>query len=74
MGGGDCGEIFFPLLASFGPLGAGFDAHTMARQLVWTMHRNPIYLYFYDPLQVINFNFLNMQVCHIISCHVIFLH
>jgi hypothetical protein len=31
-----------------------------------------VYLYFYDPLQVINFNSLNMQVCHIISCHVIF--
>jgi hypothetical protein len=33
---------------------------------------NHIYLYFYDPLQIINFNYLNMQICHIISCHVIF--
>jgi hypothetical protein len=29
--------------------------------------RNHIYLYFYDPLQVINFNYLNMQICHITS-------
>jgi hypothetical protein len=35
---------------------------------------HPIYLYFYDPLQFINFNSLNMQVWHIISCHVIFLY
>jgi hypothetical protein len=34
--------------------------------------RNIIYLYFYDLLQVINFNSFNMQVCHIISCYVIF--
>jgi hypothetical protein len=31
---------------------------------------NPIYLYFYYPLQVINFNYLNMQVGQIISSHV----
>jgi hypothetical protein len=36
--------------------------------------RHPIYLYCYDPLQVINFYSLNMQVCYIILCHIIFLH
>jgi hypothetical protein len=38
------------------------------------LKNNTIYLYFYNPLQVIDFNFLNMQVCHIISCHVILFH
>jgi hypothetical protein len=35
---------------------------------------HPIYLYFYDPIQIINFNSLNMQVCHIILSHVIFIY
>jgi hypothetical protein len=30
-----------------------------------------IYLYFYNPLQIINFNSLNMQVWYIISSHVV---
>ncbi len=34
---------------------------------------NQLYLYFYDPLQIINFNSLNIQQCHIILFHVIFL-
>jgi hypothetical protein len=36
--------------------------------------KNNSYLYFYNTLQVINFNSLNIQVCHIILYHVIFLH
>jgi hypothetical protein len=42
--------------------------------LQYHVRLSTIYLYFYDPLQVINFNSLNMQICHIMSCHVIFLH
>jgi hypothetical protein len=34
---------------------------------------NPIYLYFTDSLKGINFNSLNIQLCHIISCHIILL-
>jgi hypothetical protein len=33
------------------------------------INKNLIYLYFYDPLQVINFNSLNMQECHVIFLH-----
>jgi hypothetical protein len=33
-----------------------------------------VYLYFYDPQQVINFNSLKMHVCRIISSIIIFLH
>jgi hypothetical protein len=38
------------------------------------LYSHLIYLYLYDPLEVINFNSLNMQVYNIILCHVIFLH
>jgi hypothetical protein len=43
-------------------------SHSIERGYQW------VYLYFYDPLQVINFNSLNIQVYNIILCHVIFLH
>jgi hypothetical protein len=49
------------------------QAHFKIRQIFFLGYPRetkgyPIYLYFYDPLQVISFNSLDMQACHIISC------
>jgi hypothetical protein len=51
-----------------------FYTDSNGRDFIKRVCTNPIYLYFYDSLQVINFNSLNMQVCHIISYHIFFLH
>jgi hypothetical protein len=50
------------------------DKATLLGFTYFLLVTHPMYLYFYDPLQLINFNSLNMQVCHFISCHVIFPH